>query len=301
MSTIKALIDRLYRTYLEPPDSQPAASRLSAGISAGASSLVLTGFEVPEDEELMRAGVWLECESELWQVTAYDEDTLTCTLDTDTNNKMGTSQADHDAGARVKLSPPFARLSVFEAVADNIITLYPKLYTVTTTETMQVGGGVVPVSDNLAAELIEAWSPSYGNVDGRIVDFHPMVGGRAVELSVGVGDVWLKLRRRFGEPTDETATFDSLGLEPRWANIVMIGACADLMAGRDIPPSHLEWVESRLDAQNVPVASRGQLSARLASYRQYLLKEAEKEMRAEYRANVHMRPATQVRVRSPFG
>ncbi len=299
MSTIAVLMDRLYRTYLEPPDLQPAATRLDGAISEGAGSLVLGDFEIPEDEELMRAGVWLEIGSELFLVNSYDGLTKTCTVDT--NEKMGTTKADHADGARVKLSPPFPRLSVFEAVADNIITLYPSLYQVVTTQTVPVSGGVAPIDDNLAVEVIEAWSPGEGQVDATMVDFHPVVGGRAIQANLSFGELWVKYRRRMGDASAETDTLDDLGVEARWVNIVMMGSCADLLAGRDLPEAHAQWVEAALKAENIPVGSRSQLAGRAASYRNYLLTEAKKEMRAEYRASTHMRPSTQVRVRSPFG
>ncbi len=299
MSTVGALIDRLFRTYLEPPDFQPATARLDGAISSGASSLTIKDFEVPEDEDLMRAGVWLEIGSELFLVDAYDDLTQACTINTD--EKMGTTPADHADGARVKLSPPFPRLSVFESVADNIITLYPSLYQVVTTQTVPVSGGVAPIDDNLAVEVIEAWSPGEGQIDATMVDFHPEVGGRAIQANVAFGDLWVKYRRRMGDASAESDTLDDLGVEPRWVNIVMMGACGDLLAGRDLPEAHSQWVEGALKAENIPVGSRSQLAGRAASYRNYLLTEAKKEMRAEYRASTHMRPSTQVRVRSPFG
>lgn len=301
MSTVGDVIDRAYRTYLYPPDHRPAQAHLGAALNASAQSVSLTNFVIPEDEELLKVGSVIEVDAELMQVTAYNENTLTCTV---IRNVMGTTAATHTEDTPVLLSPPYPRQSVFEAVADNIITLYPRLHQVMTTEVISIGGGVSALNDSLAVEVVEAWVDSHGgtqDIDARIVDYHPQVQGRAVVANLLTGDLWVKYRKRFGDAQSESDTLADLGVEDRWVNIVVIGACADLFAGRDIPASHFEWVKGVLEAENVRVGARSSIAQRLASYREYLLENAKKEMRAEYRAKTHMRPAAQVRVRSPFG
>lgn len=302
MSTIGALIERLYRTYLYPPDHRPAQAHLDGAITNSDTTIVFKNFVIPEDEELVRGGAIIEMGSELAQLRDYDPVTLTAT--NVIRGVMGTTAVNHADDDPILLSPPFPRLSVFEAVADNIISLYPRLYTVAAAEIVSVGAGIAPMDDDLAVEVVEAWVGGYDgtqDIDARIVDYHPSVGGRALVTNLQVGDIWVRYRKRFGEPADESATYASLGLEPRWVNIVMLGTCADLFAGRDLPASHVEWVEAVLQAENIPVGTRSSLAQRLASYREYLIEAAKKEMRAEYRAKTHMRQAAQVRVRSPFG
>ena len=69
----------------------------------------------------------------------------------------------------------------------------------------------------------------------------------------------------------------------------------------NLPASHTDWVQSTLEAENIPVGTRSTLARQLAGYRQYLLDAAKREMRAEYRAKTHMRPAVKMVTRSPFG
>ena len=302
MSDVRAIIDRLYRTYLYPPDHRPAQAHLAGDITEAAVSFQLANFVIPEDEELVRSGVFLEAGSELIQVTAYDEATTTIT--SCIRGVLGTTQAAHSADDPVLLSPPYPRLSVFEAVADNIITLYPRLYRVTTQEVVTVTGNVAALDDPLAVEVVEAWQDgthSTTDVDARIVDYHPAVGGRAIITNIGTGEIWVKFRKRFGDAASEDDTLVDLGVEPRWVNIVILGACADLFSGRDLPASQVEFVEATLQAENIPVGTRSSLAQRLASYREYLMENAKREMRSEYRAKTHMRPHVQVRTRSPFG
>lgn len=301
MSTVAAIVDRLYRTYLYPPDARPAQCFLNGALAAGATSLVLSDFVLPEDENLMAAGVVIEIDSELIQVVTYDSTTSTATV---LRGLMGTTDVAHLDDAPVLLSPPYPRQSVFEAVADNILTLYPRLYTVTAGSVVAVAGGVATLDDPLAVEVIEAW-PNDGwgaqDVDARIVDFHPTTGGRSLITNVSVGQVWVRYRRRFGDAADETATYTSLGLEERWVNIVMAGAAADIFAGRDLPASHTDWVGAALQAENIPVGTRSSLARNLAAYKEYLVTQAAKEMRAEYRAKIHMRSAGGIVTRSAWG
>jgi len=193
-----------------------------------------------------------------------------------------------------KLAPVYPRSSVFEAVADNIITLYPKLYTVNTVNLVTIATSIAGIEDPLAVEVLEVWPDGMQNdVDyhARIVDFHPAVGGRAVITNRWMGALWVKYRRRFGKATSEADTLASLGVDDRWVNILMVGAAADLMAGRDIPAAQTEWVQQVLQAENIQVGQRSSVAVGLARYRELLTPRAESEMSAEYRPKVRMRNA----------
>ena len=290
MSDVRNLIDRCFRTYLEPPSARAAFARLSGAITDAGTSLVIGSWVVPEDEEMMRAGVALELDSELVDVLSYDEFTSTCVVERGVEGTTATAHAD---GAKVKLSPKFARQSVFEAVADNIIGLFPDLYT-TESALLVSAGGVAPLDDALAVSIIDIWTGANGtggSIEGRIVDYHPQVGGRALILDSAAGQVWVRYRRRFASVTSEDDTFTDIGLDPRWANIVVIGACADLMAGADLEASHVDWVTQSLAAETVPVGTRAQLATAMARYRELLVDRAKSEMRSEYKARVRMRPS----------
>jgi hypothetical protein len=298
--TVGAIVDRLYRTYLYPPNARPAQCFLNGAITDVAGTLVVQNFVLPEDAELMAAGVVLEIGSELIQVVTYDDATSTATVN---RGVMGTTNVAHNDDDPVLLAPPYPRLSVFQSVADNIITLYPRLYTVTTGSVTEVAAGLSAIDDPLAVEVVEAWPDGFHNdidIDARIVDYHPATGGRTLITNVSAGQVWVRYRRRFGDAQSETDTLASLGMEERWVNIVMAGAAADVFAGQDLSASHTEWVGAALQAENIPVGTRSQLSRTLVAYKEHLLLAAQKEMRAEYRAKSHMRGAGQVVTRSAW-
>ncbi len=298
--TVAAIIERVNRTYLYPPDSRPAQCLLDTGLSTSETSVILGTFVLPEDEELVNSGAQIEIASELMQITAYDPLATTATV---IRAAAGTTAVAHTAGDIITLSPPYTRLSTFEAVADNILTLYPSLYTVNTKNISPVGMRVFDIEDDLAVEVLEIWpdaNTSGTGIDGRIVDYHPAVGGRSLITSVSVGSVWVRYRRRMGSATSETDTLADLGMDQRWVNIVMAGVAGDLLAGRDIQATQTEWVGGALQAENIPVGTRSSLAQRLAGYRTYLLDNATKEMKAEYRAKVHQRSPTQVVSRAAF-
>jgi hypothetical protein len=193
---------------------------------------------------------------------------------------------------------------LFQAVADNIMQLYPRLYTVTAENLVEVSGGVSGTDDDLAVEIVSVWHGDFEQgpeVNAKIVDYHPAVGGRAVLASIPQGSIWVRYRRRMGNATSELDELGALGVDDRWVGILMVGAAADLFAGRDLPMSQVEWVSAVLQAENIEVGTRADLAVGLARYRELLIGRAEKEMAAEYKLNVHMNDAITVRVRGAFG
>ena len=93
-----------------------------------------------------------------------------------------------------------------------------------------------------------------------------------------------------GSATAESDVIADLGVDERWVNIVMIGAAATLFAGRDIPAANTEWVSATLEAENIRVGSRLSIAGGLRQYRNQLLSDASKEMKAEdsQKVKVHM-------------
>jgi len=290
MTTVGAVIDRIYRTMLTPPDYQPAGTTLLTDMLVDDTTLRLAAFIMPEDEQLLRTGSIIELDKELMRVLDYAPALRDATVE---RGVYGTPVTAHAAGRYVVLSPSYPRQSVFEAVADNIITLYPKLFTISAENLVSISGNVAGVPDDLAVEVVSVWRDGYTStqdIDARIVEYHPAVGGRAVITNVNTGQVWLRYRRRMGKVTSEADTLEGLGVDERWVNIVMAGVGADLFAGRDLPASHVEWVGGVLQAENIPVGTRQSLSVGLVRYRELLLDRATKEMKGEdaNKIKVHM-------------
>lgn len=292
--TVGSTIDRLLVQWLSPPDGQFVQATLGTDVVDGLAQSVQFGqFLIPEDEELMRQGSVIEMDRELMRVTGYDNTTKTATV---IRGIYSTLPVAHSTPLFVNLNPPFPRATLFENIADNIITLYPKLFTASELLVAPSADRVYAVLDPLAVEVTTAWPGDFTStldLHGHMVDFHPMTGGRSFILNTGQsGTVWLRFKRRMGKAQAETDTLESLGVDERWVNIVMAGAAADALAGRDIPQARAEWIESVLEAETVRVGTRMSISGGLRQYRNLLLMDAEREMKAEYRPKVRMRQAT---------
>ena len=278
MTTVAQLIDRTYRTYLEPPDNRAVSCLLAADLDTVATTVMLKNFAVPEDEQLIRLGILIQVGSELMLAVGYDATPQTVTV---LRGRANTEPTAHVVDDEVKLSPPYPRQSVFEAVADNIIGLSPRLFQVRTEQLTPTASGVYGIADNLALSIIDP-------AGGQIVDYHPSAGGRAMIFTGGLGSIWVRYRTRCGEPASESDELVELGVEERWANIVMIGAAADLLVGRDIPATHTEWVGKVLKAENIRVGTRQSIAVGLAQYRQLLIDRFQKEQGNEYQPKVRM-------------
>ena len=287
--TVADIIERLYLQWLRPPDAQPIYAALGAPIDDTTSTITIGSFTIPEDEALLRQGAVLEIDQEVVRVVTYTS--LGASLEV-LRGQYGTKQVAHGVPSLMVMNPSYPRATVFEAVADNIITLFPKLFTTKQAYLTSIGGSVFPFSDDLAVSILSAWGEGWTgtrDVHGEIVDFHQLAGGRAAILNGGDGAMWFRYRRRMAKPTSEVDLLDDLGVDERWVTVVMAGAAADLMAGKDITASHTEWVKSVLEAETISVGTRMSIGGGLRQYRNMLIDDFAKEMRAEYKPKVRMR------------
>jgi hypothetical protein len=292
MTTVGEVIDRLYLQILTPPDAQPALVHLAAAMNTTETTLTLGTFAVPEDGALLRQGIILNVGLESMRVTAYTLGASTAEVE---RNVYSTPAETHAVGDAAILSPAYARKPVFDAVVENIVSLYPKLATTNTDTLVSVGQGVFPITDDLAVSVIEIWDGALADtriaVEGRIVSYHPLVGARALLTGGNSGVVWMRYRRRMGVALSEADVLEDLGVEDTWINIVMMGAAATLLAGRDIPASQTEWISATLEAENIRVGTRMSIAGGLRQYRNMLLNDAAAEMKAEdsQKVKVHMK------------
>ncbi len=289
--TVASIIDRLLVQVLTPPDKQGAQVGLAGDVNDGLIDEIQIGtFTVPEDEWLLRQGTLLELDQELVRVLDYNESHRIVTV---RRGEYGTEATTHHRPLLINLSPSFPRAAVFEAVADNIIQLYPSLFTVGQLYLTPISDGAYPVEDPLAVEVLSVTEDftSTDDIGGKIVDFHPLVGGRTLITRANIGTVWLRYRRRMARATSEADLLADLGVDDRWLQIVLVGAAADLLVGRDVPEAQTEWVRSVLEAENIRVGTRMSIAGGLRQYRDMLMREAVAEMKSEYRPRIQMRPA----------
>jgi hypothetical protein len=285
---IQSVIDRILHTMLEPPTYQPIRAWLIADVTTvGQDTVQLGNFSVAEDQQLLRNGIVIELGYELMLVKGIDDVNAASPTLTVERGAYGTEAATYVVGQEIRLSPLFTKQSVFEAVRDNIITLHPRLFTVKVEYAAQVSPGIYACSDDLAISVESAWpyEASFGTMDitADIIDYHPTTEGRAFRAAGFVGNLWIRYRRRMETATATTDLLDDLGVDEAWVNIIMAGAVADVIVGRDVPETIVDWISKSIDTEAVPVGTRQSLAIGLRRYRDYLIDGFSREMTAEYK------------------
>ena len=291
MAAVSTLIDRIYRDFLNKPDDLSAFSRLDGAINNSVTSLTYeSGLFSSEEENLLGNGALVEVDQEIMLVTAANTSTRTLTV---ARGYSGTTAASHDDKANIFINPTFPRKSVYDAVADNIVRLYPTLYNVTTTNVtanstyQEVPASTVEVLSSYVqnatgnqytsagTELLTNFPPSSTNT---AVQFYNTSNGKTVNLVV---------KRKFVRPTAETDDLSTTCLlEDEYEQIVMVGAVADIMGATDVDASTQEFITEKLAAENYPVGSGERIRNALLRLRSLLIDEARGNLRSLYPAPV---------------
>jgi hypothetical protein len=291
MAAVSTLVDRIYRDFLNKPDDLAAFSRLDGSITDSDTSLIYEdNLFSSEEENLLDGGALIEIDQELMLVTSSNTSTRTLTV---ARGYAGTTAAAHSDNANVYINPTFPRKSVFDAVADNIVRLYPSLYNVTTTSVTSASTYV-----EVPASTVEVLTSYVQNSSGELYtsagiellrDFPPSSTNTAVQFyNTSTGKtVYLVVKRKFVRPTAETDDLatDCL-ISDEYQQIVMIGAVADMVGATDIDATTQEFITERLAAENYPVGSGERLRNALLRLRSLLIDEARGNLRSLYPAPV---------------
>lgn len=295
MSTVAQVIDRAYREFLAPADEQPTRFTLDGTITSADTSLTVdVSFLSPEEADLLGPGTVIELDTELIEIGAYDEDTNVASGVK--RGILGTTAASHTDGAYGVIAPEYPRQNVLEAIADTVVGLYPDLYAVTTTDSLALSSSTFT---EIAATVMEPMflygRPSGGTGYTRVYDielldnFAPSTTGKAIyapsQLAGGSG--YLVHKASFERPLDEADDLvDDLGLQQEWERIVLIGAVAHLVAGKDLSQGQQEFLTEQLKVQNFPVLTPTRIRESLLKYYEYLLERAKVSLRSRQPATV---------------
>lgn len=254
MSTVAELIDRIYREYLYPPREQPARTTITDNpLAAGGTSVsITTGILSVEEENSLGQGITAEVDSEIMLVTAYTSPTLTVIREW-----AGTTDAQHEQNAELRIAPDYPRLVVFDAVADALESLYPDLFTVKTTEsTVSSDTQVAPanVGDVVGANYFSAGK--WRSCGVKVLKGFPDSGTeRAFMFADGAPGARAYVRYK-AKPTRITAESDDLSddfedffIEARWESIVILDAVALIIGTHDVDAATQEFITESLAAQ----------------------------------------------------
>jgi len=292
MAAVSTLVDRIYRDFLNKPDDLSAFSRLDGAITdtTGTTLTYESGLFSSEEENLLGNGALVEVDQELMLVTAANTSTRTLTV---SRGYAGTTAATHADETNIFINPTFPRKSVFDAVADNIVRLYPSLYNVTTTNvTSGSTYAEVPAStvEILTSYVQNASGEQYTSAGIELLrDFPPSTTNTAVQFyNTSSGKtVHLVIKRKFVRPTSETVDLatDCL-ISDEYEQIVMVGAVADIVGATDVDASTQEFITEKLAAENYPIGSGERLRNALLRLRSLLIDEARGNLRSLYPAPV---------------
>ena len=321
-ANIGELVDRIYREYLEPMDDLQPYTLLtsSGGINSSVTTISFDGsLLTQEEEDVMEAGSIIEIGREL--LLCKELDTVNDTV-TVVRGVRGTTAATHSEGAIVKIAPPFPRQVVFDAVVDQINNLFPTLFAVETQSVQSSNGYTLlgtydsPGTNNYLVSVLKAISQftdfSAGSDQTGVV-FNPVsvqmiqlpnpftyVDDTATERTItytsGPNQVnalqffnidqghtcYVTFKKKFIEPTAETDTLATIGLEDEYEPIIMAGVAAQMMSGRDIPTATADYITDQLAVSNFPVGSANSIRNSLLQYQQLLITQARKYLRAKY-------------------
>ena len=222
----------------------------------------------------------------------------------------------------IKIAPPFPRQVVYDAVVDQINNLFPTLFAVETQSVQSSNGYTLlgtydsPGTNNYLVSVLKAISQftdfSAGSDQTGVV-FNPVsvqmiqlpnpftyVDDTATERTItytsGPNYVnalqffnidqghtcYVTFKKKFVEPTAETDTLATIGLEDEYEPIVMAGVAAQMMSSRDIPTATADYITDQLAVSNFPVGSANSIRNSLLQYQQLLITQARKYLRAKY-------------------
>jgi hypothetical protein len=321
-TTIGDLVDRVYREYLEAPDDLVSYSYLTGGIDSSATTLAYDdSLFSSEEEDALGAGTVIEIDQELMYTVDLNVVNNEITV---RRGARGTTAVAHSANALIKVAPSFTRKAVYDAVVDQIENLYPTLFAVETkTITAKTGINVLNgATDNylvtpikaisqytsfdvgqdetgsqfrgVTVELVDLPNPfTYTNDAGSSVTVTYTNGPSVVHAIQNFGisagkPMYVTFKKKFVEPTDETSTLASVGLENEYEAIVMAGVAAQMVAGKDISTLDAKYLTDQIAVQNAPIGSSNQIRNSLLQYQQLLIQQARKDLRARYPEPVSM-------------
>ena len=320
-ANIGDLVDRIYREYLEPVDSVETYSYLTSGIDASATEINYDGnlFSV-EEEDSLDAGAIIEVGQEIMYTTALNNVTNKITVRRGQRGTTATVHAEN-AIIKIQPTFPrknvyeavvdqiknlYPTLFATETIELTASTGYKLLgthgtdgdtynYLVTPLKAIsqytdwQSGSDQTGLKYNgVAIEMIDLPNPFVYTDDTQTERTKTYTTGpnvvhavQFVDISAG-HTVFVTFKKKFVEPTNESTTLATVGLEIEYEPIIMTGAAAQLVVGKDITRLNTPYITEQLEAATSPVGSSNSISQSLLRYQQLLITQARSNLRSKY-------------------
>lgn len=287
MSTVASVVDRVLRDWLHAPDDQPTRFTLNGAISSTATSLVYDDdLLTPEEEDLLGPGSLIEIGSE--QILVGNVNATTDTLSGLIRGVNGTTAAAHADDALAALAPAWSRKTIFDAVADSVEQLWPELYAVVTSDALtlsetQYTEVPVTVMGNLYMWARPSGFTTYDKFSVPLFEnFPPSSTTKAIWPGMA-GTGYLVYKKKFVRPTAESDDMSAVCLvNDEWEQLVVVGAVAYLISGKDLSAATQEFLSDNLNAQGYPVDSSRRIREGLLRYQGLLLDKAKRSLRTQH-------------------
>lgn len=275
-TTVGDLIDRIYRDYLHPGDEQPAQAFLTQAVGAADQTITIDVSSLSDVVSMLGPGLLLEVDQEWMISTSWDSTTRQFGV---RRGHEHTEAESHDADDRVLISPQWSRRTVFDAVADAIDGLYPSVYRRATIPLSAPGAGsyYTPAPADMVGALFYAGGTQVQSLPVHYVPHHPLAPNGVIQLPEGgLSDGYLVYKATFTRPTAENQELASLGVTDRtWHRVIIVGALAQVIGGRDMPRMSIEFITKALETQDIPVGTASSLRRALMQFHNELLQQAE--------------------------
>ena len=319
--TIGNLVDRVFREYLEPADSVESYSYLTGGISDSDTTIGYANdmFSV-EEEDSLDAGCIIEVGQELMFSTALNTVTNEITVTRGARGTTAAAHSAGDlikitpafprknvfdaVSDQIKnLYPTLFAVETLELTAstgykllgthgtdgDSYNYFVAPLKAISQYTDWQSGSDQTGLKYNgVAIEMIDLPNPFTYTDDTSTERTKTYTTGpdvvHAVQF-VGISaghTVFVTFKKKFIAPTAETTTLSSIGLETEYEPIVMAGAAAQMLVGKDIKQVDARYITEQMATQNYPVGSSNTISSSLLRYQQLLIQQARSNLRSKY-------------------
>ena len=320
-STIGDLVDRIYREYLEPTDSVESYSYLTGGINDSVTTIGYAGdmFSV-EEEDALDAGAIIEIGQELMFSTALNTVSNEITVQRGARGTTAAAHSANDlikitptfprknvyeaVSDQIKnLYPTLFAVETLELTAstgykllgnhgsdqDSYNYFVAPLKAISQYTDWQAGSDQTGLKYNgVAIEMIDLPNPFTYTDDTQTSRTKTYTTGpdvvHAVQF-VGISaghTVYVTFKKKFIAPTAEANTLVSVGLETEYEPIVMAGAAAQMLVGKDIKQIDAKYITEQMAVSNAPVGSSNSISGSLLRYQQLLIQQARSNLRSKY-------------------
>lgn len=281
MTTVGNLVDRVFREYLSPADEQPIVTQLDSGVDDAVTDLTLdVSLLTPEEREIPGKGLVIEVGQEQMLLTSYVVSTGSAEVKRGWN---GTEAAAHSAGDTITIIPTYSRAVVFDAVADEIVSLHPDLWGLDMVEKVS-SRFPLDVDADVVGVAAVTWDAGGGHLLSGRGELFRIPSGKKVSLSgIPAGKtVYLTLKKDFPRPTAETDVLADLNVNDEWAPIIVLGAVARITPVIDQQRLHLDWAIEQQMAELAPSGTSSSLALRMKGLRDRWVTDAAERLNREY-------------------